>query len=174
MKKAECRIVGLRCSSRWSVGRRWAGGRCRRSAGEGGCWQHCADGGRAAFRHQCGDVGFVLDTPGTLSALRELDVQALRFPGGSPSDDYHWAFNRNGTNTWHVGDARSRASCTLPRTSTRRCSSRSITVPARRKRRRRGSAAPTSPITAASSIGRSAMRTTATGSTMRIRRRTTR
>jgi hypothetical protein len=32
-----------------------------------------------------------LDTPGTLAALRELDVQALRFPGGSPSDDYHWA-----------------------------------------------------------------------------------
>jgi hypothetical protein len=41
-----------------------------------------------------------LDTPGTLSALRELDVQALRFPGGSPSDDYHWAFNRNGRNPW--------------------------------------------------------------------------
>jgi alpha-L-arabinofuranosidase len=40
------------------------------------------------------------DTPETLSALRELDVQALRFPGGSPSDDYHWAFNRNGHNLW--------------------------------------------------------------------------
>jgi hypothetical protein len=40
------------------------------------------------------------DTPGTLSALRELEVQALRWPGGSPSDDYHWAFNRNGTNPW--------------------------------------------------------------------------
>jgi hypothetical protein len=40
------------------------------------------------------------DTPGTLSALRDLDVQALRFPGGSPSDDYHWAFNRNGHNLW--------------------------------------------------------------------------
>jgi hypothetical protein len=41
-----------------------------------------------------------LDTPETLAALRELDVQALRFPGGSPSDDYHWAFNRNGRNPW--------------------------------------------------------------------------
>jgi alpha-L-arabinofuranosidase len=40
------------------------------------------------------------DTPETLAALRELDVQALRFPGGSPSDDYHWAFNRNGHNLW--------------------------------------------------------------------------
>jgi hypothetical protein len=41
-----------------------------------------------------------LDTPGTLSALRELNAQALRFPGGSPSDDYHWASNRNGANPW--------------------------------------------------------------------------
>jgi hypothetical protein len=41
------------------------------------------------------------DTPGTLAALRELGVQALRFPGGSPSDDYHWEFNRNGKNAWH-------------------------------------------------------------------------
>ena len=41
------------------------------------------------------------DTPGTVSALRELDMQALRFPGGSPSDDYHWAFNRNGRNLWN-------------------------------------------------------------------------
>lgn len=40
------------------------------------------------------------DTPGTVSALRELDVQALRFPGGSPADDYHWASNRNGNNLW--------------------------------------------------------------------------
>jgi hypothetical protein len=40
------------------------------------------------------------DTPETLSALRELDVQSLRFPGGSPADDYHWAFNRNGRNQW--------------------------------------------------------------------------
>jgi len=41
-----------------------------------------------------------LDTPGTVSALRELEVQALRFPGGSPADDYHWAANRNGNNLW--------------------------------------------------------------------------
>ncbi|MGA2656460.1 MAG: hypothetical protein ABSH34_02970 [Verrucomicrobiota bacterium] len=40
------------------------------------------------------------DTPGTVSALRELNAQALRFPGGSPSDDYHWASNRNGANPW--------------------------------------------------------------------------
>jgi hypothetical protein len=40
------------------------------------------------------------DTPETVSALRELDVQALRWPGGSPADDYHWALNRNGVNLW--------------------------------------------------------------------------
>jgi hypothetical protein len=40
------------------------------------------------------------DTPETVSALRELEVQALRWPGGSPADDYHWALNRNGVNLW--------------------------------------------------------------------------
>jgi hypothetical protein len=40
------------------------------------------------------------DTPETVSALRELDAQALRWPGGSPADDYHWALNRNGVNLW--------------------------------------------------------------------------
>jgi hypothetical protein len=33
----------------------------------------------------------LLDTPQTVAALRELDLQALRFPGGSLSDEYHWA-----------------------------------------------------------------------------------
>jgi len=45
-------------------------------------------------------VLLAFDTPGTVSALRELGAQALRFPGGSPSDDYHWASNRNGANPW--------------------------------------------------------------------------
>ncbi len=40
------------------------------------------------------------DTPETVSALRELEVQALRWPGGSPADDYNWALNRNGVNLW--------------------------------------------------------------------------
>ncbi|MGA9452798.1 MAG: alpha-L-arabinofuranosidase [Verrucomicrobiia bacterium] len=41
----------------------------------------------------------LFDTPDTVSALRELDAQALRFPGGSLSDDYHWASNTIGTNS---------------------------------------------------------------------------
>ena len=40
----------------------------------------------------------LLDTAETVSTLRELGVQALRFPGGSLSDEYHWALNAIGTN----------------------------------------------------------------------------
>ena len=40
------------------------------------------------------------DTPATTSALAELGTQILRFPGGSASDEYHWATGRSGTNTW--------------------------------------------------------------------------
>ena len=40
----------------------------------------------------------LLDTAETVSALRELGVQALRFPGGSLSDEYHWALNATSTN----------------------------------------------------------------------------
>ena len=40
------------------------------------------------------------DTPTTLAALRECGWTTLRFPGGSLSDDYHWASNKTGTNTW--------------------------------------------------------------------------
>src|SRR5438876_1190860 len=32
--------------------------------------------------------------------LRELGCTALRFPGGSTSDDYHWGINRSGSNTF--------------------------------------------------------------------------
>jgi hypothetical protein len=32
----------------------------------------------------------VFDTPTTAGLLDELDIQALRFPGGSLSDLYHW------------------------------------------------------------------------------------
>ena len=33
------------------------------------------------------------ESPNTLNLLRELDTQALRFPGGSLSDEYHWQTN---------------------------------------------------------------------------------
>jgi alpha-L-arabinofuranosidase len=29
-----------------------------------------------------------------------MNNQALRFPGGSLADDYHWASNTTDTNTW--------------------------------------------------------------------------
>jgi alpha-N-arabinofuranosidase len=38
----------------------------------------------------------LLDTEETVSALRELDLQVLRFPGGSFADKYHWTDGRVG------------------------------------------------------------------------------
>ncbi len=40
------------------------------------------------------------DTPTTSNALKELGTQILRFPGGSASDEYHWASDTSSTNTW--------------------------------------------------------------------------
>lgn len=42
----------------------------------------------------------LLDTTNTIGLLKELDNRVLRFPGGALSDDYHWASNTSGTNTW--------------------------------------------------------------------------
>ena len=42
----------------------------------------------------------VFDTPTTAGLLTEMGNQALRFPGGSLSDDYHWATNTTDANTW--------------------------------------------------------------------------
>ena len=41
-----------------------------------------------------------LDTPLSISQLTNLGARALRFPGGSDSDDYHWVLNRQDANTW--------------------------------------------------------------------------
>ena len=40
------------------------------------------------------------DTANTINLLSEMGNQALRFPGGSLSDDYHWATNTTDSNTW--------------------------------------------------------------------------
>jgi len=39
-------------------------------------------------------------TTNTSNLLTEMGNQALRFPGGSLSDDYHWATNTTDSNTW--------------------------------------------------------------------------
>src|SRR5437660_1958838 len=44
------------------------------------------------------DSAFNTDT--TRSLLQEMAVQALRFPGGSLSNEYHWATNTSRDNTW--------------------------------------------------------------------------
>jgi alpha-L-arabinofuranosidase len=41
------------------------------------------------------------DTSATVALLREMGSTILRFPGGSLSDDYHWASNTSDSNTWH-------------------------------------------------------------------------
>lgn len=40
------------------------------------------------------------DTAATIDLLREMGTRILRFPGGSLSDEYHWASNTTLTNTW--------------------------------------------------------------------------
>jgi hypothetical protein len=40
------------------------------------------------------------DTPQTIALLTNMGIQALRFPGGSLSDDYHWLYNRQDDDDW--------------------------------------------------------------------------
>jgi hypothetical protein len=49
-----------------------------------------------------------LDSPSTLNTVSNMGIRALRFPGGSDSDEYHWVTNRqNGANfTWTTSTAR--------------------------------------------------------------------
>lgn len=56
----------------------------------------------------------LLDADDTVSILRELDVQALRFPGGSFSDIYHWASHTLGTNGAKVPTSFANCPLSLP------------------------------------------------------------
>jgi alpha-L-arabinofuranosidase len=41
------------------------------------------------------------DTPTTITRMKEIGLRILRFPGGSLSDEYHWAANKSWTtNNW--------------------------------------------------------------------------
>jgi alpha-L-arabinofuranosidase len=42
----------------------------------------------------------IFDTLATIDLLDEMGNQALRFPGGSLPDDYHWATNTTDSNSW--------------------------------------------------------------------------
>ncbi len=42
----------------------------------------------------------LLDTSVTTNLLTQMGAGSLRFPGGSLSDDYHWATNTTDSNTW--------------------------------------------------------------------------
>ena len=41
-----------------------------------------------------------LDTPQSIALLTNMGIQAIRIPGGSASDDYHWLYNRQDQNDW--------------------------------------------------------------------------
>jgi alpha-L-arabinofuranosidase len=41
-----------------------------------------------------------LDTPQTIADLTNMGTRAVRLPGGSDSDDFHWLYNRQDQNTW--------------------------------------------------------------------------
>ena len=57
-----------------------------------------ADSRWAAVNTAVWDGNF--DTPTTKSLLRAMGARLLRFPGGSLSDEYHWASNTSGTTKW--------------------------------------------------------------------------
>jgi len=40
------------------------------------------------------------DSPHSLSTLKAMGIRAMRFPGGSDSDDYHWLYNRQDDDNW--------------------------------------------------------------------------
>lgn len=40
------------------------------------------------------------DTPQTVTVMTNMATRALRFPGGSDSDDYHWVYNRQDDGNW--------------------------------------------------------------------------
>jgi hypothetical protein len=44
-----------------------------------------------------------LDAPQTLALMTNMGTCAVRFPGGSTSDDYHWLYNRQDANNWLWG-----------------------------------------------------------------------
>ena len=73
----------------------------------------------------------VFDTPTTVSLLTEMGNQALRFPGGSLSDDYHWATNTTDANTWQWATSFGMFANVATAIGRARSSSRSITARAR-------------------------------------------
>jgi hypothetical protein len=52
----------------------------------------------AAVNTAVWDANF--DTGTTISLMKEMGVKLLRAPGGSLSDEYHWASNTSDANTW--------------------------------------------------------------------------
>ena len=77
-------------------------------------------------------------SPNTTQLLTELDNQALRFPGGSLSDVYHWQTNMSEGRRPSNGPRASMTSLRSPRRHAPPSTSPPTTAPARRRKRPRG------------------------------------
>lgn len=42
----------------------------------------------------------VLDTPQTITSMKNMGTRAVRLPGGSNSDEFHWYYNRQDADPW--------------------------------------------------------------------------
>ena len=116
-------------------------------------------------------------SPNTPALLTELNNQALRFPGGSLSDVYHWQTNMSERPTDADPSNGPRASMTSSRSPAppaRRPTSPPTTAPARRRKRPPGCTTRTRSSATTSGTGKSATRTTAAGKRTTTPGRTTR
>lgn len=107
------------------------------------------------------------DTATTTSLLTEMGNGALRFPGGSLSDDYHWASNTTGNNTWQWATSFDQFAAVATATHAQSLSP-SITVPGRRPKRPNGSRPQIRRKGMDSNTGRLGTRTTGLGKRTKI------
>ena len=114
-----------------------------------------------------------LDTPDSIACLREAAPLALRFPGGSISDQYHWASNTSVSARWQWPTSFKH----FMHVATNLQAQVVITVnygSGTPRRPRPGSVAPMSPTIAISNFGKLAAKTMAFGNMTTMSRRMTR
>ena len=104
----------------------------------------------------------VLPDTVSINLMKEAGIKALRFPGGSMSDDYDWQTGKTGTTTWATTFDEF-ASVAPAINAPRGLHHRQLRLGHARRRPPPGSSMPTSPRAMALSTGKSATRTTAPG-----------
>lgn len=114
------------------------------------------------------EYGF--DSPDTLSLLTEMGCRTLRFPGGSFSDEYHWASNYIVGSSFQGWPTTFGNFMDIATTWGQTCSSLRIMALARPLKRLTGFVGRILPTSAASSIGRSVTSVTGRGKWIATRR----